>query len=205
MITAIANRIVNFIYSKDNLLIDERDVYVYGYEIILSSCITFLLLISTGLLFGLPIEAVTFFIVFYLLRRRTGGYHANTYLKCNLFFETNIILAMILASLNFNFFVKTIINVTSFLFCLILTIVKAPISNENKPISKRMRKRHKIWSISLAICFETISVFVFNNSSISICISLAMASTAFAMIINSKKGGKEHEKNEYCKTCGKNW
>ena len=90
MITAIANRIADFIYSKNNLSIDERDIYVYGYEIIISSSITFLLLMVTGLLFKMILEAVVFFLVFYLLRRRTGGYHANTYLKCNFIFELNI-------------------------------------------------------------------------------------------------------------------
>ncbi len=190
MITAIANYIVNFIYSKNNLLIEEREVYVYGYEIILSSFITFLLLIVTGLLFGMPIEAVTFFMVFYLLRRRTGGYHANTYLKCNLIFEVNVILAMILASLNFIFCVKIIINITSFLFCLVLAIVKAPISNQDKPIPKSMRKKHKIWATILILFFEILSIGIFHVGSNSICISFAMASTAFAMIINSEERRK---------------
>lgn len=190
MITAIANRIADFIYSKNNLSIDERDIYVYGYEIIISSSITFLLLMVTGLLFKMILEAVVFFLVFYLLRRRTGGYHANTYLKCNFIFELNIILAMTLSSVNTVFFAKVAINVISFLLCLILTIIKAPISNPNKPISENLRKRHKIWAITLAIFFEILSIVVLNFSSMSICISLAMASTAFAMMINSKKRRK---------------
>lgn len=84
MITAAAKHIVDFIYSKNNLPSDERDIYVYGYEIIISTVITFALLAITGLLFGKFIEAVAFFCVFYFLRRRTGGYHAKTYFKCNL-------------------------------------------------------------------------------------------------------------------------
>lgn len=153
MITAIANRIVDFIYSKNNLLVDERDIYVYGYEIIISSGITFLLLIVTGLLFGKLLEAVAFFGVFYLLRQRTGGYHADTYFKCNLIFELNVILIMIFASVNIGFWAKIVINFVSFLLCLTLTIIKAPVSNPNKPILKGMRKKHKAWAIGLAIFF----------------------------------------------------
>lgn len=186
MITAIANRIVDFIYSKNNLLVDERDIYVYGYEIIISSGITFLLLIVTGLLFGKLLEAVVFFLVFYFLRQRTGGYHADTYFKCNLIFELNVILIMILASVNIGFLAKIVINLVSFLLCLTLTIIKAPVSNPNKPIPKGMRKKHKAWAIGLAMFFEVFSIVVFDIGSISTCISLAMASTTFAMIINSE-------------------
>lgn len=186
MITAIANRIVDFIYSKNNLLVDERDIYVYGYEIIISSGITFMLLIATGLLFGKLPEAVMFFLVFYLLRQRTGGYHADTYFKCNLIFELNVILIMIFVSINIGFWAKIVINLVSFLLCLTLTIIKAPVSNPNKPIPKGMRKNHKVWAIGLAIIFEVFSIVVFDTGSISTCISLAMASTAFAMIINSE-------------------
>ncbi len=183
MITAAANHIVDFIYSKNNLPSDEHDIYVYGYEIIISSVITFVLLAITGLLFGKFIEAAAFFCVFYLLRRRTGGYHANTYFKCNIIFECNIILVMILASVNIIFFAKIIINLISFLSCLSLTIIKAPIPNPNKPIPKDMRNKHKIWAIGLEMLFEILSIVIFDIGSISICISLAMASTAIAMII----------------------
>lgn len=186
MITALANRIADFIYSKNNLLIDERDIYVYGYEIIISSGITFLLLIVTGLLFGKLTEAIAFFLVFYLLRRRTGGYHADTYLKCNLIFELNVILAMIAASVNIVFYAKTVINSVSFLLYLIVAFIKAPASNPDKPIPKEMQKKHKTWAIGLAMFFEILSVVVFDIGSISTCISLAMVSTAFAMMINSE-------------------
>lgn len=186
MITAIANRIVDFIYSKNNLLADERDIYVYGYEIILSSCITFLLLIGTGLLFGKLAEAIVFFLTFYLLRQRTGGYHADTYFKCNLIFELNVILVMIAASVDMAFYAKAGINSVSFLLYLAMAIIMAPVSNPNKPIPKEMRKKHKAWAIGLAVVFEILSIAVFNVGSISTCISLAMASTAFAMMINSE-------------------
>ncbi len=187
MINTAANHIVDFIYSKGNLSADERDIYVYGYEIILSSGISFLLLIITGLLFGKLLEAAAFFGVFYFLRQRTGGYHANTYFKCNLIFECNVLLVMILASANVDFYAGIIINLVSFFACLVMTAIKAPISNPNKPIPEGMRKNHKVCAMALTIFFEILSVAVFGAKSFSICISLAMASTALAMIINSKE------------------
>ena len=61
MIAYLANRIADFIYLNSNLPQDERDVYVYGYEIIISSAITFVLLITTGLVFDRLIESIVFF------------------------------------------------------------------------------------------------------------------------------------------------
>lgn len=183
MITAIANRIADFICSNSDLADDERDLYVYGYEIAISSIITFSLLIITGLLFSRLIEAIVFFAVFYLLRRRTGGYHADTYLKCNLIFELNVLSVLLICCLDIPIIARIAVNLAIFILCLIITAIKAPISNPNKPISEDMKSNHKKWALALIITFELISVFSFNWPSISICISLAMASTAIAMII----------------------
>ncbi len=183
MIAAIANRIADFIYSNSDLPDDERDVYVYGYEIAISSVITFSLLITTGLVFNRLIEAIVFFAVFYLLRRRTGGYHADTYFKCNLIFELNVLSVMLICCMDMPIIAQVAVNLAAFLLCLIITAIKAPISNPNKPIPDDMKSNHKKRALALIITFELISVLSFNWQSISICISLAMASTAIAMMI----------------------
>lgn len=183
MITIVANRIADFIYSNSNLPDDERDVYVYGYEIIISSIITFALLITTGLIFSKLIEAIVFFGVFYLLRRRTGGYHADTYLKCNLIFELNVLSVMFISCLDIPITVQIAVNIVAFLLCFIITVIKAPISNPNKPIPDSMKNKHKKWALASIVAFELASVLLFNRQSVSTCISLAMASTAIAMMI----------------------
>ena len=187
MIAYLANRIADFIYLNINLPQDERDVYVYGYEIIISSAITFVLLITTGLVFDRLIESIVFFVVFYSLRQRTGGYHADTYFKCNLIFELNVLLVMLLSCLDISIIMQIVANLAAFLLCLITTIIKAPISNPNKPISSDMKIKHKMWAVVLLVFFELCALIGFDRRSISICISLAMASTAIAMIITHER------------------
>ena len=191
MITALANHIADFIYSNTELSEEQREIYVYGYEIIISSAITFFLLIVTGLLFGRILEIMAFFIVFYMLRQQTGGYHADTYFKCNLIFEINIILAMMLTLIDFPFAVLIAVNIAAFVLCLVTILILAPLENVNKPIAPELRPKHKITALTLTFIFEAASICLLNHIKFSLCISMAMASTAIAMLINIKKKEKK--------------
>lgn len=188
MITALANKVADFIYSSSDLSEDDRSIIAYGYEIIISSAIAFGLLIITGLIFNKLLEIAVFFLFFYILRQRTGGYHADTYLKCNLIFEINLIIVMLISYIEFPPYWLFIFNILTFIACFVLALMKAPIENKNKPIPFNSRERHKITAIVLIIIFEVISLCLFSFSyyNISFCITMAMASTAIAMIIKSR-------------------
>ncbi len=190
MITALANRIADFIFSNTELSEEQRSVYVYGYEIIISSAVSFFLLIVTGIVFGRLLEITAFFLVFYILRQQTGGYHADTYFKCNLIFEVNIILVMLLTLIDFPFPACIIINILSCVLCLAAILALAPVENENKPIAPDSRQKHKIAGLILTVVFEVVSVCLSGYTKFSLCISMAMVSTALAMLINLIKRRK---------------
>lgn len=191
MITALANHIADFIYSNTELSEEQREIYVYGYEIIISSAISFILLIATGLIFGRLPESIVFFLVFYILRQKTGGYHADTYLKCNFIFEINIILVMMLTLIDFPFAVLIAVNIAACVLCLVTILILAPVENENKPIAPELRPKHKISALILTVIFEVASICLLGHIKFSLCISMAMASTAVAMLINIKKKEKK--------------
>lgn len=203
MITALANYIADFIYANVEMSKEQRSIYVYGYEIIISSVLSFVLLIITGLIFGKILEITAFFIVFYMLRQQTGGYHADTYFKCNFIFEVNIVSVMLLALIDFSYEAYVGINIGAFVLCLATVFILAPMENENKPITPNLRLKHKIVALILTAIFETTSILLFSHIKFSFCISMAMTSTALAMLINIKKGEKEYEKGNNCKNCGK--
>lgn len=186
MISALANKVADFIYSSSGLSEDDRSIIAYGYEIIISTAITFGLLIITGLVFNKLLEIAVFFPCFYFLRQRTGGYHADTYFKCNLIFEINLIAVMLLCCIEFPPYWLLLFNILTFTACFVLILVKAPIENKNKPIPLKSRKKHKITAMVLIIIFEAVSLCIFNYYNISFCITMAMASTAVAMIIKSR-------------------
>ena len=72
------------------------------------------------------------------------------------------------------------------ILCSLLTFMKAPISNPNKPIVESKRKTFKITAFILVLISELISVTILNIYSYSMSISLALFSISVAMMINSK-------------------
>ena len=61
---------------------EEQEMIEYGIERLKVNCIGGLIILGSGLFFGVFRESILFFIVFYLLRRYVGGYHADTQKRC---------------------------------------------------------------------------------------------------------------------------
>lgn len=189
MINAIAKRIANYVChnteSSDDKLYNY-EIYVYGFEIILSSIVAFGIVLLFGLLLDKLMELIVFFLCFYFIRQRTGGYHADTYFKCNLIFTLNIAIVALIISVETAQIYQVIFNGISFAICSLLTFMKAPISNPNKPIVESKRKTFKITAFILVLISELISITIINIYSYSMSISLALFSVSVAMMINSK-------------------
>ncbi len=192
MINSIATRIADYICRKTDPSDDRSDnheIYVYGFEIIISSAVAFGIVFLIGLLTHKLPELIVFFLCFYLIRQRTGGYHADTYFKCNLIFALNIIAVAFIICFETDQIYRIAFNGISFAVCSLLIFLKAPIPNPNKPIARSKRKIHKITAFILVIIAELISVAIINRYSYSMSISLALFSVSVAMIINSEKKG----------------
>ena len=63
---------------------EALDVYVYGFELLLSFLFTTLLIVTLGLAFQRFLETTVFLGVFIFLRSYSGGYHASKYYACTL-------------------------------------------------------------------------------------------------------------------------
>ena len=142
----IACKICNYFLSKRIINADLYDVYIYGSELLLSFLISVLLIIFLGAISGDILLTVVYLIVFIAVRRFTGGYHADTYLKCKLITIGTYALTLGLS--------KTIdITVPCYfvLFvCGIAAIFKfGPIENPNKPLVEEEKKKLKYIAIAL--------------------------------------------------------
>lgn len=94
MISNMASCIVDALIRNKVIDIQSTSVYQYGFEIFISSVLTILITITSGILFHCLTAAMVYFILFVLLRSVCGGYHAKTYWQCNLTFAivTTIVL-----------------------------------------------------------------------------------------------------------------
>ena len=161
----ITNTILNFLVNQE-VISDEsesREFYKYGLEITISSILNILLVVALGLLVHNFINSILFLIIFIILRTFTGGFHASTYVKCNLlmcisFLSTNYI------SLRLAPVINTKIAIIISILLLISIILWAPIENINKPISQKRKIRLKIYSMMLYSLFTAISIIFINKN-----------------------------------------
>lgn len=139
MLTKISNKITDFMIKNSTVARYSKDVYVYGVELILSTCLCFAgILLSSYLLSVIP-SAIIFICIFAPLRTFTGGYHASSYIKC--FFISNILYITLLIA---NYIImKDIHAIVWWIFLVVFAIYivnKAPVINNAQPIKEEKQK-----------------------------------------------------------------
>lgn len=84
MATMLAERIVENLIATSVVEEVDRELYVYGFFLLITRFFFFLVTVIFGCLLGIPFESVIFYIVFILLRSYAGGVHAKTEVACTI-------------------------------------------------------------------------------------------------------------------------
>ncbi len=144
---------------------EDKEYYQYGIEITLSSKLNIVLVVGIGAVCGRLSESLIFLVCFVLIRQFTGGFHANTYFKCNL-----ILCISFLTVLSFYImtskFIDTYFSVLITFLCVAFILAKCPIEHPNKPIPKGRKKFHKIIAASLGAFYGLVGTILiwFSNT-----------------------------------------
>ena len=142
MVHSLSTKVANFLVNDNPENSLKKEWCTYGFEIIISSIITFSILSSLGYLFTDLKTFIIFILEFVLLRKFSGGLHCNTYITCNigtvLVFCTYLLLLKIDNMLFF--YVLSIINlvignIMIYFFC--------PVKNKNKELTKEEHSKYK--------------------------------------------------------------
>ncbi|MGN0514862.1 MAG: accessory gene regulator B family protein [Lachnospiraceae bacterium] len=84
MIYKLSQNIAYYFVKKKMIKESDQDLYRFGIETILCSCIDVAIIISVGAFFKRIYEILWFYTVFCYLRRNIEGYHAKTCLACKI-------------------------------------------------------------------------------------------------------------------------
>lgn len=84
MIEKKISNLVNSLERADLIEKSQREEYEYALLTLTESIIATVTLLIIGFLFRQPAGTVIFLIFFFSLRKRTGGYHADSFLMCYL-------------------------------------------------------------------------------------------------------------------------
>ncbi len=85
MINNLSKRLTDKLLSNGTITEDERELYIYGFFMLLSHIMYLILVCIVGLILGCVFESIIFYIAFQFIRRYAGGYHASTEVKCQIF------------------------------------------------------------------------------------------------------------------------
>lgn len=164
MISFISDKLLNYIISKKVINGEDGETvefYKYGIEITVSSILNIVLVMLASAVFAAPAEGIVFLAVFIPTRQYTGGFHAGSYLKCNLTFVFCYMLILILY--------KYLPPVPFWAFWALAALdaaviaVCCPVENENKPIrSKKQYIKCKIISVVLFAVWFSLGVWAFS-------------------------------------------
>lgn len=155
---------------------DLKEVYVYGFELLFSFLTNTIIILTLGIILNQIICTISFLIVFILVRRFTGGFHAQTYLHCK-FFTVGTYLLVLLFSITLN--VKPFLFIILGIIAMLVIIKWGPVENPNKPLTSQDMKKHQIISI---ILIETLLIINCFLTMISVTLSNAVFYTLLSII-----------------------
>lgn len=168
-----------------------EEVYIYGLELIISFISSILLIFAVALITDQIPSAFIFISIFVFLRRVTGGYHANTHLKCKLctlaIYSFHLLLTCSTKVNNYSYIILGIIGI-------VIIFILAPIENPNKPISDIQKKKFKILSILFFSITLILGFFIsILNSYLGNSVYYTLMSVIVLMIIPKITRRKKHE------------
>lgn len=197
MLTKCATLLTNRLNNNMGFSDKEKEIYIYGFELLLSNLSTMFIMLIISLLFGNILYPLSFLLIFFVPRLFCGGLHANTHFKCSLMtnaiFISTIIISKLLVYVNFGT-PTVILSVLS----LIVIIKLCPVVNVNHPVSEKIYKRNKKFSliISIIIASTILSLFCLTNlTEIVTFSSVSFIWVSILILIETLKQRREHNGN----------
>ncbi len=158
MIHKLASKLTEFICSHQKIPPDMVEVYSYGFEIAISSVLNFVLVSCCGIVLGDILASIIYLFVFIFLRLFTGGYHATTYLRCNITMIVSFLLtyALYRALIWLNADIRILEGIL--LVDAVPIILFAPVKNPHKELTPGKGKKFRVLSIVIYICLSGLSM-----------------------------------------------
>lgn len=158
MIRCFTEYILSFIRKNTDIPEREAELYKYGIEITLSSILNIMIVIIMSIILGDILLGVCFLFSFILLRQFSGGYHAESYFRCNLVLAVSYF-AVALGSKVLNSIPIHIFECMIILGAIII-ILYTPVNNRHKYLTADNKARCRKLSIVIYSVLGVISVIL---------------------------------------------
>ena len=146
MLNKMAVKITDKLVMKKIVSDDMADIYIYGFELLISFFFSTIGVLIIGIILGRFLQTLMFLATFILLRSFTGGYHANTYAVCSIVTFSLFGIVLLLAEF---VFVPLYLYPILGLIGTIIMVWQVPIEHPNKKLSDDQKRKYKVISLVL--------------------------------------------------------
>ena len=179
MISKLSLKITNILINRAAIQNEDKELYEYGFFILLSQILYFIIAIIIGIILNLILESIIFYFAFQFIRKYAGGYHAATETRCEIMSTLSIAtcISVIKLSQLYNFNIVLLIISAISAVCI---FVLCPLDTPEKPLSEKefIHFRKISWLILLFIVILIVLAYCFKFSLILVplCMSLILES-----------------------------
>ncbi|MGM9551539.1 MAG: accessory gene regulator B family protein [Clostridia bacterium] len=197
--------IADFYVARNIICEEEKDVYEYGTNLILSEALTFILIILISRVFFKVIDAVVFLLTFCLVRIHCGGFHADKVCVCRGTMIITFISTVGMSSLLESIELRTFITIMAIGLVIMLPVI--PVKHPNKVLSKEQRDVNRAKGIITYVGFACLAcvLWVSGAKQVGIIIGLSLGAVVALAIIgyfmNRRCKYEEHNKESIGNCC----
>lgn len=141
MYVYLSNRLTDFLIEKNVISIEQKEIYTYGLECLIARIGTILYLFILSICLHAFCQAVIFYFVFLVMRKFSGGYHATTYVRCNVLYLLTFTVAVLADRFILSNYDSPNFTVFILLFIFLTVIIFSPIENPNNPIENGQERK----------------------------------------------------------------
>ncbi|MBR1970244.1 MAG: accessory gene regulator B family protein [Clostridia bacterium] len=181
----LANILTDFCMNRNKIQEDRREIYCYGFKLIIADIINFSIVLIVGLLLNKVFDSILFLITLCGTRQFSGGFHARSFWLCRLSMIITFIsvfaISNIVAKSHWELVWCTSINI----LCVITMAVLAPVIHPNKILTEIQKQKNKIKSIITSFIMAVISiVLVLLDVDGGVTISITLLAVIVLMIVS---------------------
>ncbi len=156
MISKISEKLTEMLFAQQKVTEEERELYIYGFFMLMSYLMLFVLASTLGLLFKVCLESIVFFVAFQFIRRFAGGYHASTETRCEILSTLSIGASIVLIKLSKLYDFREVLLSVSLVAIVIIYCI-CPLDTPEKPLSE---KEYKYFQNASRIVLGILSVMI---------------------------------------------
>lgn len=187
MLHKLAEDISLYLITNKIIDIEERDIYIYGIELLISTLLTSISILILAFFIGELVSAVIFLLIHFLLKSYTGGYHANYYYQCYIYSILNFII-LIIAKTRILLAYKPVVALALLVISIMIIFKYAPVTNKNNPKTEEEISRNKKIARKRVLLLSLIPIlgYVVKAELIDIwfMVALTIFSIAYSIVIN---------------------